>query len=172
MAHGGSRAPDGRPPVAPGVGKTARRHDLEKPKTPGIGGPATGPTDLQQGDVQRLEQAEKAVPATRGQQPTGGKQADTNVRSTGGGIEVPDAIDFAGQRTGQNIGAQGQGGLVLDRAQWLPLLQEIAKHPKRSGPLAAALLAQLSNISDTPSAGRVGVIDENAIQDAILRSVS
>ncbi len=156
-----------RQPQAPGVGKTAKRHDLETPATPGL-----TDSDLQQGDVQRLEAAQKVAPIRKGKTSSGGKQADQQVRGTAGGIEVPDAIDFAGKRTGQNIGASGQTSEVLDREQWLPLLQAIARSPKRSGPLAAALLAQLSNITNTPSAGRVRVVDENAIQEAISRSVT
>ena len=46
MPAGGVVKPDGRPPQAKGVGKTARRHDLEAPATPGITG-----TDLQDGEV-------------------------------------------------------------------------------------------------------------------------
>ncbi len=156
-----------RQPQAPGVGKTAKRHDLETPATPGL-----TDSDLQQGDVQRLESAQQIAPIKKGGAPSGGKQADQQVRGTAGGIEVPDAIDFAGKRTGQNIGAQGQNQEVLDMSQWLPLLQQIARHPRRSGPLATALIAQLSNITNTPSAGRVRVVDENAIQEAIRRSVT
>ena len=53
---GGRVPPDGRPPVAPGVGKTARRHDLEAQPTPGLSDPS-----IQQGDVQRLEQAQQVT---------------------------------------------------------------------------------------------------------------
>ena len=155
-----------RQPQAPGVGKTAKRHDLKTPATPGL-----TDSDLQQGDVQRLEAAQKVAPIKKGKTSSGGKQADQRVRGTAGGIEVPDAIDFAGQRRGQEIGS-GQSGEVLDMSQWLPLLQQLARLPKKSGPLGTALLAQLSNITNTPSAGRVRVVDENAIQDAILQSAS
>jgi hypothetical protein len=169
MPAGGPVAPDGRQPKPKGVGKTAKRHDLEAPKTPGIGSPDRGPTDLQQGDVQRLEAAKKAVPATRPKQPTGAAR-ESSAASNRANLEIPDAIDFAGQRKGQNLGAQGQGQEPVDMSQWLPLIQALASTPRRSGPLATALLQQLSNVMQTPSAGRVRVVDENAIQTAIEAS--
>ncbi len=163
MAH---VEPDGRQAQAPGVGRTAKRHDLEAPKTPGLKN-----SDLQQGDVQRLEQAQQAVPIKRGDRPTGGSGAREGRESrTQDDLEIPDAIEFAGKRTHQSFG--GQASETLDGAQWLPLLQEIARNPNRSGPLATALLTQISNITNTPSAGRVRVVDENAIQEAVSRSVS
>ncbi len=87
-------------------------------------------------------------------------------------MQVPDAIDFAGKRRSQEIGATSPGQEPLDLSQWLPLLRQIAAHPQKSGPLGAALLQQLSNMTNTPAAGRVRVVDENAIQDAILQSTS
>ncbi len=165
--HGGAREPDGRPAQAPGVGKTAKRHDLEKPRTV----PPLSGSDLQSGDVQRLQQAQKVAPIKKGNRASKGGGATTEQRQQSD-VEIPDAIDFAGERSGQGIGSTNQAPEPLDRTQWLPLLQALARNPKRSGPLATALLAQLSNITNTPSAGRVRVVDENAIQEAIMRSVS
>lgn len=163
MAHGGRRAPDGRAPVAPGVGETARRHDLEAPKTPGLGGPATGPTDLQQGDVQRLEAASaippKAMPGTGGD-------------AQQGEVEVPDAIDFIGGRFGGGQTSNVQGQEPVDMSQWMPLLRQLARSPGTSGPLSTALVQQLSNFANTPASGRVRVVDENAIQEAVRQSIA
>ncbi len=160
--HGGKRAPDGRQPSAPGVGKTARRHDLER--VPPLAG-----SDLQSGDVQRLEAGQKIAAGAAPQQNSSGTTGP--IRSGGspnrGELEIPDAIDFAGQRRGQNIGASGAGQEQLDMSQWLPLLRALASNPKRSGPLAVQLLEQISNANNTPGAGRVRVVDENQIQDAI-----
>ena len=161
--HGGSRAPDGRQPQAKGIGKNAKRHDLERPKTPGLAG-----SDLQSGDVQKFEQGQKIQPIP--QQSSGTSPAPQSGDQKEGGLEIPDAIDFAGDRSGQNIGGLGQAGGDLDMSQWLPLLRALATNPKRSGPLATALLQQLSNANNTPGAGRVRVIDENAIQSAIEQS--
>ena len=165
MPSGGHRAPDGRPPQAPGIGKTARRHDLEQPKTPGLAG-----SDLQQGDVQRFEAGQKIQPIAGGRKQTSTASKGSGKTGVRGDMEIPDAIDFAGERKGQNLGAQGQGQEPLDMSEWLPLLRALAANPKRSGPLATALLQQISNANNTPGAGRVRVIDENAIQDAIGQS--
>ena len=164
MAHGGKREPDGRQAQAKGIGKNAKRHDLEQPRSV----PPLQGSDLQSGDVQRLEAAQKTAPIAKPQTSAGATGSSPSQGS--GDIEVPDAIDFAGSRTGQDFG--GQANALLDGTQWMPLLQEIARNPNRSGPLATALLTQLANITNTPSAGRVQVVDENAIQEAISRSVS
>ncbi len=157
--HGGKRAPDGRQPSAPGVGKTARRHDLERV-------PPLADSDLQSGDVQRLEAGQKIAAGAAPQKNSAGTTGPVQSENRGN-LEIPDAIDFAGQRAGQGIGIQGQGQAPLDMDQWLPLLRALAANPKRSGPLATALLQQLANANNTPGAGRVRVVDENQIQAAI-----
>lgn len=54
----GGRIPrDNRGPQAKGVGKNSKRHDLERPVTPGLHN-----SDLQQGDVQALEQGQRIAP--------------------------------------------------------------------------------------------------------------
>jgi len=172
---GGYIAPDGRPSQAKGIGKTAKRHDLEKPKTPGIGGPATGPTDLQQGDVQRLEQAQRVAPITQqgpARPPTGGAQTQQPPTRA----QVPaDAIDYLGGRLKKGtlpaMGG-GQGIERVDISQWMPLLKELARNPQRSGPLAAALVSQLSNFASSPAVGRVRVVDEPAIEKAVRTAYS
>jgi hypothetical protein len=169
MPSGGRREPDGRQAQAKGIGKTAKRHDLEEPRTV----PRLSGSDLQSGDVQRLEAAQQVAPIPQR------APSQTSTGTTGpvqqqnrAELEVPDAIDFAGERAGENIGALGQGSEPLDMSQWLPFLRALASNPKRSGPLATALLQQLSNANNTPGAGRVRVVDENAIQAAIERSYS
>ena len=160
MAHGGSREADGRPAQAPGVGKTAKRHDLEGRTVPPLAG-----SDLQSGDVQALQQAQQIAPIPK--KTSAGTTTGADQEANRQGLEIPDAIDFAGERTGQNIGGQGQGSQPLDMSQWLPLLRALGANPKRSGPLATALLQQLANAANTPAAGKVQVIDENQIQAAI-----
>ncbi len=159
--HGGKRAPDGRPPQAPGVGKTARRHDLER--TPGAS------SDIPSGEVGQTQEGIKTAPIAPGKNSAGTTgPVQTENR---GKLEIPDAIDFAGKRAGQGIGLTGSGEQEpLDMDQWLPLLRALGAKPKRSGPLAAALLQQLANANNTPGAGRVRVIDENQIQAAIETS--
>lgn len=162
--HGGRREPDGRQAQAPGVGAKAKRHDLEQPRSV----PPLAGSDLQSGDVQELQQGQKVQPIPT--QTSTGTTTGADQEKNRQGLQIPDAIDFAGQRTGQNLGAQGQGSEPLDMDGWLPLLRALAANPKRSGPLAVQLQQQIANAANTPGAGRVRVVDENQIQLAIEQS--
>ncbi len=160
----GHVAPDGRPAQAKGIGKTAKRHDLEQPKTPGLAG-----SDLQQGDVQKLEQGQKVAPIPN-QKPQAKAAPGSNAQGQSG-VEVPDAIDFLGKRFGGGNAGNNPGTESIDLTAWMPLLRRIARNPGKSGPLATALVQALSNFSQTPAAGRVRVMDENAITQSIRASV-
>ena len=112
---GGKIAPDGRRPQAPGVGKNAKRHDLERPATPGLSN-----SDLQQGDVQRLEQAQRTAPRAGGkkvQAPAqGGKPAKRRQGAQRGSGEfsmaTPDPIQMAGSRIGGQVPTSDAGTVV------------------------------------------------------------
>jgi hypothetical protein len=140
MARGGRIEPDGRPPVAPGVGKTARRHDLEQPATPGLAG-----SDLQQGDVQRLEQAQQIAPIKP--QAPARPQATTSKprRNTSSTVDTPDPIDFiAGRVGGQPFTQAGGSRAVVDPTPWLPLINAVATTPGAGGAVGAALVRILA----------------------------
>jgi hypothetical protein len=162
--RGGRIEPDGRPPVAPGVGKTARRHDLEAPKTPGLAG-----SDLQQGDVQRLEQAQRIAPIPGGgtPQPTqGGGTAPARKA-----IQQPeDAIDYLGKRLrdGSIPKAGAAGPARGDVNNWYPFLKAMATRPGTSGPLATSIMATMSNYMARSRGANIEIVDENAVQDALL----
>jgi hypothetical protein len=169
MPAGGVVQPDGRPPQAKGVGQTARRHDLEA--QPGVGN-----TDLQQGDRQRIEQAQKVAPRPKKQNSGGGAQPapQRQAAKPAAGVEVPDAIDFIGGRAGgtldpATIGQNSPGRVDVER--WRPLMQEIARDPKTSGALSTALLSQLSNLNGQPSTVGINVVDMNATEDAVWESL-
>ena len=114
---GGRIAPDGRPAQAPGVGKNAKRHDLEAPATPGLHG-----SDLQQGDVQMLEQGQRVAPRpkkTQGAAAPAPARRNAPVGETP--MEVPDPLEFAAGRIGGNV-------LVPSRLAGLCLMQKSGVH--------------------------------------------
>lgn len=157
---GGRIAPDGRPAQAPGVGRNAKRHDLERPKTPGL-----HDSDLQQGDVQALEQGQRIVPVTRQQparpQPKGGTQRRTQARPQASG-DTPDPIDFLGQRLKGSLASPPlipRSDAGASGHQWLPLLQRLATAPGASGLLAQAYITQLSNALNRPLTHEIRLID-------------
>lgn len=165
MPSGGKIAPDGRPPVAPGVGKTARRHDLEAPATPGLSDPS-----IQQGDVQRLEQAQRVAPRRKRTQPPAAPQSKQPRQPAGGQqtMDVPDPIAMASGRIGgQVIPPMSAETEPLDVERWRPLMRELARNPHVSGPLTTTLFAQLTNMQNLPGSSGVRVVDQNAI-DAVL----
>jgi len=164
---GGVIAPDGRPSQAPGVGATAKRHDLEG--TPGLSN-----SSLQQGDVQMLEEGQqslkqKQAPATGGKAPAPAAKGGAK-----GPMQVPDAIDFIAGRQGGTLDANliGSANQSLDVARWRPLLEELARDPGSSGPITTMLLSQLGNMNRQPSTAAVDIIDMNAVDDAVARSLN
>jgi len=169
---GGRVPPDGRPPVAPGVGKTARRHDLEAPATPGL-----TDTDLQQGDVQALEQAQKIAPRAKRTQPPAkgrvtprGNQPGRRSQAAQAG-DIPDPIEMAGRKVGGSAVPEDSAvAEPFDLEAWRPLLQEIARNPNLSGPLTTTLMRQLQNISQIPDTASVHVVDQNAMDVALRES--
>jgi len=105
MANGpGGKIPNqGNPPAAKGVGKNSKRHDLERQATPGLHG-----SDLQQGDIKKLEQGQRIAPirtqapaAPKGQSGQPGGQ--TRKAQSGGPMQVPDAIEFLGGKQGSEL---------------------------------------------------------------------
>ncbi len=170
MPAGGKIAPDGRAPVAPGVGKNARRHGLEQPATPGLAG-----SDLQQGDVQRLEQAQKIAPRAKRNQPAAqGKPSAPGRQSTAPQkpSPIPDPIEMAGGKIGGSAPvAESSIAEPLDVEKWKPLLMEIARNPNVSGPLTTTLLAFLSNTLRIPNASGARVIDQNAADVALREAL-
>ena len=166
MPAGGVVQPDGRPPKAKGIGKTARRHDLEAPATPGVGN-----SDMQQGDRKRLEQAQKVAPRPKKQNSGGAAQPapQRQARRAAPKVEVPDAIDFIGGRAKGTLDPKtiGQRTPQPNIESWQPLLRRLARDANIGGPITTTLLTQLSNFANIPSGGSVEIIDQNAAEDAI-----
>ncbi len=150
-------------PQAPGVGAQAKRHDLETPKTPGLTG-----SDLQQGDVQRLEEAQKAVPATRGVRPSSSSKPR---RQTTSGDETPDPIDFIGGRAGGKPFAQTSGSVpMVDIQPWLPLIQRVATQPGAGGAVGAALVRVLTTKRRQPINPQITIIDRQELDAELMKT--
>lgn len=139
---GGRIPPDGRPSQAKGVGRDAKRHDLEQPGTPGLHG-----SDLQMGDVQAMEQGQRTAPIRtqergRAPAPQGGGGAPRQGGS--GGMQIPDPIDFLAQRNGAEFNMP-QAGRPVENSKamtWLPILRHLATGPGASSALVAAFVDQ------------------------------
>ena len=163
---GGRIAPDGRPPQAKGVGKNAKRHDLERPATPGLAG-----SDLQQGDVQALESGQRIAPIKqnpRGQAPPvkGGSTSATPSRGTPPG--APDAIEFLGAQQGNEFNIPSPVGAVInERAlSWMPIIRSLVVGPGSSGLLASAFINQARQLRKSNSSPSV-TIDLDSIDDGL-----
>ena len=149
-------------PQAPGEGAQSKRHDLETPKTPGL-----TDSDLQHGDVQRLEAAQQAVPATRGPRT---QQSSKPRRTTTGEGESPDPIEFIGGRSGGQAFATAQGATVplVDATPWLPLITKVAANPGAGGAVGNALVRLLTKKRRMPINPTITVIDRQELDAELL----
>lgn len=172
MAEKGGRiAPDGRPPQAKGVGKNAKRHDLERQKTPGL-----HDSDLQQGDVQALENGQRIAPASTQQPAVGGgappqqaQQPQPQQQRAGGmPIEVPDAIDFLAEQNGPDFNPPRiQRQIDESKAlTWLPILRQLAAGPGASPALVTAFINQARLMSQRGGQPAT-IVDMRAADDGI-----
>jgi len=130
-------------------------------------------SDLQQGDVQRLEQSQAIAPragAKRVQPPSQGGASGGRGASGGqggaGNVPVPEPMGFLRGRLQGTRGAGGPGA-ALDPSAWMPFIERLASSPRSSSGLAAAFIAQASNISKLSAGGSSTVIDRQALDDAV-----
>lgn len=168
-AKGGRIAPDGRPPQAKGIGKNSKRHDLERAKTPGLHG-----SDLQQGDVQAMEDGQRIAPAqsqgaaTAVAPPQSG--GAPRAQRGGGGMEIPDAIDFLGDQAQNGSEFQpvpSQRTLDSSRAlTWMPLLRQLVNGPNASSALVNAFINQARAMQMAGSVPAT-IVDMTAADDGI-----
>lgn len=163
---GGRIAPDGRPAQSPGVGRNAKRHDLERPKTPGL-----HDSDLQQGDVQALEQGQRIAPL-KTQRPARPQKRSGPARSRNApqrGVEAPDPMEFMGSRLGGTLTRPPTAPAhrtQVDVQAFLPLLQRLATAQGASGVLAQAYITQFRNASMMPFTYETPLIDMQEADDA------
>ena len=161
MANGGKIAPDGRPAQAPGVGRNAKRHDLEGPA------PRLHDTDLQQGEVAAAQQQSRDISRKQRQAPAKTPPRRQGARRASGqfSMEVPDPIEMAASR--DLTAHEGDGTTTVDATAWVPLLEQLASVPGSSGGLTGMLLDQLSGYRNRPTVSVAGVIDLNMLDDML-----
>ncbi len=154
-----------RQPQAPGVGKTAVRSDLETPATPGL-----TDSDLQQGDVQRLEQAVQAVPTTRGKAIGAASQSSKPRRQSSAQETSPDPIDFIGDRSGGKAFAPGSNTVpMVDIQPWLPLIKRVATSPGAGGAVGAALVRLLTTKKNMPVNPQITILDRQELDAELMK---
>lgn len=168
---GGRIPPQGRTPQAKGVGKNAKRHDLERPATPGL-----SDSTLQKGDVQQLEQGQAIAPRAGAKRVQGPAQVARGATQGGtaqqGGVTVPDPIEFAKGRLGNTLtGAPSTQTSRLDPTPWMPFLRALVSTPGAGGALTQAFIVQLSNIVNRPSGPQQAVINMDDLDKAVAESL-
>ncbi len=161
---GGVIPADGRPTKAKGVGKNAKRHDLEGPATPGLGG------DLQYGEVGDAEAAARTI-GKKVQRPASGQTEAPRSQPApagGGAMQTPDPGEFIRGRLKNTL----QGGVSptpqaepIDPTPWLPLIEKIATAPNAGGILGAAYVEALSRA--TMNQPRVYTLDMNELDKRV-----
>lgn len=163
--RGGRIPPDGRPPQAKGVGKNAKRHDLER--APNVGG-----SDLQYGDRKRFEQGMKVAPIQ--QQPRGQTPEIARQTMTRDGVhemssmQLPDAIDFLSQKNGSDFTLPERRRQVdsSKALTWLPILRRLASGPGASSALVNAFINQ-ARLVQQAGGQPATIVDMNATDDGI-----
>lgn len=168
--RGGRIPSDGRAPKAPAVGAQARRHDLERPATPGLAN-----SDLQQGDVSKLEAGQRVAPIKNQASAPGNattSQPQGQTAGSSGGIDVPDPLAFAQQRLSNTLGA-ASGPLLqaVDPTPWVPFLKALATHPNAGASLTQAYVTQLSNLINRPSHQRQVDVSMTELDAAVAESI-
>ena len=159
---GGRIAPDGRSPAPKGVGKRARRHDLERPKTPGL-----SDSSLQQGDVQALERGQSISPLPKQNQGAAqnrrSKQALPARSRAGAGEAAPDPLTFLGDRLAGTLTSTGGTVQQHEQANLLPILERLAQSTGASGLLSQAYITTVAGLQAQSGTTRTPLID---MQDA------
>jgi len=139
-----------------GVGKDSKRHDLDG--TPGLD------SDLQQGEVSLLEGGQKAVQNTQGQ-PVQGQPLPQQAPSPA--VQAPDPIQFAAGKVGGNLTVPDRELSQINSAQWLPLLEKLARSNSASPVLRKAYVDMLSRLQAEPFSGSTGLVDKRALDAAV-----
>lgn len=159
---GGRIPPDGRPAQAPGVGRGAKRHDLERPATPGLGDPS-----MQYGDVKKYEAGQRIAPITNqapavgGRPPSGGQPPQQS-----GGMVVPDPMQFLlsrGKGTKQGPATE----LATADKSYIPLLRAFANAPRGGGALRHAYVTRLGETLQQSAFPSAQVIDLDSLDAAL-----
>ena len=161
---GGRIPPDNRGPQAKGIGKNSKRHDMERQATPGLHG-----SDLQQGDIQKLERGQRVAPirtqpAAAPQRRQSGGQARGQPRAP---MQTPDAIEFLGGRSQGLKALDGEVTPSQGYTAWLPFVRQMVIGPGSSGMMAGAYINQFRQIMGGASVTRSTVVNLENMDDAL-----
>ena len=150
------------PIQAKGVGKDAKRHDLDG--TPGL----SDGSSLEQGEVSQLEQGQQAVENTQGQ-PSVAAAPAPRAALPAEGMAVPDAVAFAGQKVGGNLAGAGAGPLEekISFTNWLPLLRRLSVSPTSSGLLQRAFVKRMTQEMQRPTGTKAALIRQRDFDDRL-----
>lgn len=157
----------GRPAQAKGVGKNAKRHDLERRDTPYM----HGNNDIQQGDIKQMQQGQ-AIAGTPGRNPrppagnprTG--QGPAGPAPQLGNEEIPDPITFFGQLDAQIPQGQYQLTNEIQVEKFYPLMEQVAGRGQSSSLLRSLFLRQMRNVMFAQP--HVAEVNINDIDDSLL----
>ena len=144
--------PQNSPIQAKGVGKDSKRHDLDG--TPGLD------SDLQQGEVSQLEQGQKVVENTQGQASAG---QPLPQQAASGPVTAPDPVQFAESKIGGTLQAPTQTLSRINTAQWLPMMEKLARSNGASPLLRRAYVNMLARLQNEPFSGSTAVVDKREL---------
>jgi len=83
-------------------------------------------------------------------------------------MEVPDAIQFAGEKLGGDpFDAGTTEGTVFDPAPWMPTLRVLASQPNAGGGLTAAVVEMIASFRKQPSGTDQTFIDVNELDNTL-----
>ena len=164
---GGRIAPDGRSPAPKGVGKRARRHDLERPKTPGL-----SDSSLQKGDVEELEQGQRISPLPKQNQGAAQNRRSSQAfparaRAGASGSDAPDPMTFLSDRLQGTLASApvARGPQIENPGEFMPLLRRMATATGASALMAQAYLTQFATHMRRPAEFTGPILDMNAQDD-------
>jgi hypothetical protein len=165
---GGQIPADNRPSQAPGVGKNAKRHDLERQKVIPY-----QDSELQQGDVSMYAQGISVAP-TNSPTVQAPARPQTPTPSSGGSPQpapqgVPDPMAFMADRYGGTLSGVPSDVQMrpIDVTPWMGLLRQVANSPTSSSPLQQAFIRQLRNTMRRPMIPDITTVDLNDLDTAV-----
>ena len=150
--------PTNSPIRSKGVGRDSKRHDLDG--TPGLD------SDLQQGEVQQMEAGQAAVQNTQGQRQVQDRGA-LPVQPAEQGVAAPDPVEFAMAKIGGDLQVPTRSLNRINTAQWLPLIEKLARSNAASPALRKAYVQMLVRMQAEPFSGSTAVVDKNELDTAV-----
>lgn len=139
---------------AKGVGRDAKRHDLDG--TPGL----SEGSSLQQGEVGQLEAGQKAVSDTQSAQVAG---AALPQQAPSAPVTAPDPIGFAKGKIGGDLRVPVEELSRINTAQWIPMIEKMARSNSASPLLRRAYVNMLARLQNEPFSGSTAVVNKREL---------